>query len=39
MFDGLTEHGKSAATWWHCRACRSALPSELTEYIDQHAAW
>jgi hypothetical protein len=39
MFDDLTEQGKSAATWWQCRACRSELPSEITEYIDQHAAW
>jgi hypothetical protein len=39
MFDDLTEQGKSAATWWQCRACRRELPSEITEYIDQHAAW
>jgi hypothetical protein len=39
MFDDLTIQGKSAATWWQCRACRSQLPSEITEYIDQHAAW
>jgi hypothetical protein len=39
MFDDLTEHGKSAAIWWQCRHCRSELSREISEYIDQHAAW
>ena len=39
MFDDRTEQGKNAAVWWQCRHCRSDLPSEITEYIDQHSAW
>jgi hypothetical protein len=39
MFDDVTEQGKNVATWWQCRACRSELPSDITEYIDQHTTW
>jgi hypothetical protein len=39
MFDDRTEQSTGAATQWQCRACRGALPREIMEYIDQHAAW
>jgi hypothetical protein len=39
MFDDLTEQGKGAVTWWQCRACRSELPNDITEYVNQHATW
>ena len=38
-FDDWTEQDHGAATRWQCRACRRELPREITEYIDQHAAW
>jgi hypothetical protein len=39
MFDDVTEQGKNATTWWQCRACRSELPSDITEHINRHATW
>ena len=39
MFEEHTGQRNSGETLWQCRACGRALPGEITEYINQHAAW
>jgi DNA-directed RNA polymerase subunit RPC12/RpoP len=39
MFEQQTGQSNSGETLWQCRACGRELPREITEYINQHAAW